>query len=285
MNNNAQKEPSIIFFGTYLLKKGFINSAQLGQALNVMAEVNIRIGELAVSKGYLEVSTAEVVNQMQRKLDVPWGELAMSLGHITEEQLQALLIEQKKLNIHIGDACIRLGFITESQRNDLLQCYLNEQETIQASNQLSSSFYGADIINYLIDYLPRLALRIIGRPVKVGIRQEWIRQKEFKEFEVQATVSFRKVIRLDIAIVATSSFGKSLAMGLMALEEDEVETELLGDSMGEFLNMLVGNTLTYFDLKESFTPNFKYLPEAGMSFELEIGVGEGRLIINNAITD
>lgn len=116
------------FFGTFLLSHNAITKDQLITALNKKTSEHIRIGSLAILKGYMTASEVDHVIILQTHEDKLFGELAVSRGYLTEPQLHELLQMQYPDFLLLGQTLVDDGCLSNIELENLIAQYESENE-------------------------------------------------------------------------------------------------------------------------------------------------------------
>lgn len=82
------------FFGSYLLRRDAITPEQLTHAISQLSAAHIKLGTLAMHKGYMVASEVDEVCFLQTREDRRFGEIAIERGYLTEDQVRELLKTQ-----------------------------------------------------------------------------------------------------------------------------------------------------------------------------------------------
>ncbi|MBD8914845.1 MAG: chemotaxis protein CheX [Pseudobutyrivibrio sp.] len=116
------------FFGSYLLRRGAITPEQLTHAISQSSAAHIKLGTLAIHKGYMVASEVEEVCYLQTREDRRFGEIAIDRGYLTEEQVRDLLKTQTPNFLLFGQCLVDDGAITYSELQTLILDYEAENE-------------------------------------------------------------------------------------------------------------------------------------------------------------
>jgi len=270
------------FFGQFLIEEEYITSSQLRQALDLMDDTHVKVGELAQEMGYLNHLQIDNLHREQRYLDAPFGMLAVKRGYLTEAQLTTLLDEQDKRRLRIGDALVELGFVEPSSIEDYFGKFQDEQSQFGRAIALPDSLKNIRLAEYLLGFFPKIALRIGGIRLKVV---EGCIAADRHMGPHTASVSIAGEGGLNLMISVDNEFAIQLMNGLLGCElADEDEAPPLNDVLGEFLSIVAGNSLRALQ-EEGVTgrlgpPNYGgSTPEGGFAFALVSTVGEATLIL------
>ena len=84
------------FFGTFLLSHNVVTKDQLLSALGKKSSQHMKLGTLAIMKGYMTANEVDNVIISQTHNDCRFGDLAVREGYLTQEQVD-------ELESHIND--------------------------------------------------------------------------------------------------------------------------------------------------------------------------------------
>ena len=116
------------FFGSYLLRRQAITPEQLTHAISQLSDSHIKLGTLAIHKGYMVASEVDEVCFMQTREDRRFGEIAIQRGYLTEEQVRELLKSQMPDFLLFGQCLVDDGAITYEELQNLILDYETENE-------------------------------------------------------------------------------------------------------------------------------------------------------------
>lgn len=111
------------FFGSYLLNKKIITTEDLRIAITNMSHSHIKLGTLAMYKGYMTSEQVDECCYIQRREDKHFGEIALERNFISCDDLNALLSSQVPDYLRLGQALVDANIITNTQLNELLESY------------------------------------------------------------------------------------------------------------------------------------------------------------------
>ena len=83
------------FFGTFLLSHNAVTKDQLLNALSKKSSQHMKLGTLAIMKGYMTASEVDNVIISQTHNDCRFGDLAVREGYLTQEQVDAIQMWRK----------------------------------------------------------------------------------------------------------------------------------------------------------------------------------------------
>lgn len=111
-------------FGKYLVERGLLREADLGEALGRQATLRVSIGRLAYQMKLMSLDQVMKVLEVQRKNPKPFGAIAVELGFLTPEQLEGVLEAQRETRVPLGQVIASLGFVTPEKLDEELRLYL-----------------------------------------------------------------------------------------------------------------------------------------------------------------
>jgi len=107
----------MIFFGYYLVERGFVTTAQVLEALDMQHSKKIPIGKLArMTDRLTDEQVFAVLNQQKNEQEEgkehrPFGQIAQEMGLLNEQDIIALLEEQAVRRRHLGEILVEMGAI------------------------------------------------------------------------------------------------------------------------------------------------------------------------------
>jgi hypothetical protein len=120
------------FFGSYLLSKNAVSPEQLTAAITKLADTHIKLGTLAMHKGYMTASEVDEVCFLQTREDKRFGEIALERNYLFEDQLEDLLKSQNPDYLLLGQTLVDSGVISNQELEALMVGY-------QADNELEGA--------------------------------------------------------------------------------------------------------------------------------------------------
>jgi hypothetical protein len=269
------------FFGQYLIERGEVNAEQVRAALGLMDAENRSIGELAVEGRIISKADADKVNAEQRHCDMPFGELAAEMGLLSEEQIDNLVQLQWRTRLRIGQALVRLKHLNNARLEELLISYEEEQAPHRIENlALPAGLENNALAPFVLDLFPNLLMRVARIATRVG-SGELI--AEPPKFPVEIAVSVSGESGLLVGLMGDEEFSRQLAAKTSGLDPERLDTEMLFDGVGEFLNVLAGNAMALAErngiVMELEPPKTEIDFESGFLFELAVNVGNAALLL------
>jgi hypothetical protein len=269
------------FFGQYLIERGEVTAEQVRAALNLMDAENQSIGQLAVEGQFISEADADKVNAEQRHRDLPFGELAAEMGLLNEEQIDDLVQLQWRIRLRIGEALVRLKHLGKVRLEELLISYEEEQAPHRIENlALPMGLESNALAPYVLDLFTNLLMRVARIATRVGSGEPIV---EPPAFPIQISVSVNGESGLMICLMGDEEFSRQVAAKASGLDAECLDTEMLFDGVGEFLNVLAGNAMALAERNgitmELQPPQTEINFESGYLFELAVNIGNAALFL------
>lgn len=153
------------FFGSYLLSRNAVTADQLTQAISKLADTHIKLGTLAMHKGYMTASEVDEVCFLQTREDKRFGEIALEHSYLFEDQLEDLLLSQNPDYLLLGQTLVDMGYLTYSDLeglmidyqsdNDLDEEMINKADASHSIKLIENFFTGSNALpsEYALSYL------------------------------------------------------------------------------------------------------------------------------------
>ena len=116
------------FFGTFLLSHNVVTKDQLLSALGKKSSQHMKLGTLAIMKGYMTANEVDNVIISQTHNDCRFGDLAVREGYLTQEQVDELVKTQYPDFLLLGQTLVEEGYINNAQLETLITDYESENE-------------------------------------------------------------------------------------------------------------------------------------------------------------
>lgn len=126
------------FFGSYLLNKKAVTPEQLNKAIEEMSSSHIKLGTLAMYKGYMTSEEVDECCYIQRRENKHFGEIALERSYLFEDQLEELLHAQTPNYLHLGQTLVDSGVLSNSTLQDLMIGY--NQENIYDNQETDEEY-------------------------------------------------------------------------------------------------------------------------------------------------
>jgi hypothetical protein len=269
------------FFGQYMIERGEVKAEQVRAALELMDAENRSIGELAVEGRLISTADADKVNAEQRHRDMPFGELAAEMGLLSEEQIDNLVQLQWRTRLRVGQALVRLGHLGNVRLEELLISYEEEQAPHRIENlALPAGLDSNALAPLVLDLFPNLLMRVARIATRMGSGEPIA---EPPSFPIVIAVSVSGESGLLVCLAGDEEFSRQLAAKTSGLDPECLDTEMLFDGVGEFLNVLAGNAMAIAERNgialELEPPQTEIDFESGFLFELAVNVGNAALFL------
>lgn len=236
---------AVKFFGQFLIEQGEINADQLRGALDFMEAENLSLGLFAVEKGLLKPMDVHRIQLEQRQKDASFEEIVIELGLIARDKLEALVRDHEARRVRVGDALVRKGHLAAERLAGLLDRFNADQEKYATREvELPSDLRAPRLTSVLVELLPKLTARIAEIQIKVG-EAEQSNGQSLPDYSAAVVIHADKGI--EILLTGDEEFAKRLTAGMLGAPIEEVNSFLLDDGLGEFLNVLVGNAVAIFE--------------------------------------
>lgn len=126
--------------GAVLQQAGLVSANEVKKALHEQEQsnINIRIGAILASQGYIDSKTADFfaerwIHVVAEKNKQPIGQYLKQAALLNESQVQEILAEQQRSNQKFGEVAIAKGWIKEATINFFLR-YLIPEKLSQIEN-------------------------------------------------------------------------------------------------------------------------------------------------------
>ena len=116
------------FFGSYLLNNDAVSPEQLTTAIARLSDTHIKLGTLAMHKGYMTASEVDEVCFLQTREDKRFGEIALERNYLFEDQLEDLLKSQNPDYLLLGQTLVDMGALSNTELESLMVGYQGENE-------------------------------------------------------------------------------------------------------------------------------------------------------------
>lgn len=136
------------FFGSFLLSKNAVSPEQLTEAISRMSDTHIKLGTLAMHKGYMTASEVDEVCFLQTREDKRFGEIALERNYLFEDQLDDLLKSQNPDYLLLGQCLVDMGALTNKDLEGLMVEYQDENDLEDISAASESPDKTARIIEH-----------------------------------------------------------------------------------------------------------------------------------------
>jgi hypothetical protein len=155
------------FLGRYLVEKGAVTEAQLGEALSEQRRLNRRMGESAVKLGFLTPDQVAGILAEQEALGLPFGETAIRSGLMNRSQVEELQTRHDTHKAHLGRVMLSMGHLSQHEFERLMPAFLAEDEARREDlHFLMGGYADSGVLFAMTVSLDRAARRFLDLPVK-----------------------------------------------------------------------------------------------------------------------
>ncbi|MEE9386071.1 MAG: hypothetical protein V3V08_21885 [Nannocystaceae bacterium] len=190
-----------------------------------------------VRAGCIEPADAEAVNRLQRELDAQWGELAVAYNYIRSEQLDNLISQQRRHNMSVGEALMLLGALTRPDRDRLYAAYENEERRRMDHERPPAPYCDSETVSYLLEYLPRLILRVGHFQVDLGSHSIWPARCELA---LTTSLEINNLDWCQVGIATDRGFAEKLVRTMSGTRAEALDDGGLTEGLGDLLVLLAG---------------------------------------------
>lgn len=138
------------FFGNYLLNRNAVTPEQLAKAIANSSNTHIKLGTLAMHKGFMTAAEVDEVCFLQTREDKRFGEIAIERNYLFEDQLEDLLKSQNPDFLLLGQNLVDTGALSNGELEELIIAYQNDYEIITPTDRAGTEDTQALIENFLI---------------------------------------------------------------------------------------------------------------------------------------
>lgn len=271
------------FFGQFLIDSGEVDASHVREALHLMDAENLPLGQIAIAAGFMQELQVARVNGEQRNCDLSFGDLAVEMNLLAPEQLVSILQSQSTRRLPIGQALVRLGHVANDRLGLLLDAYKADQAQYDvAAIDLPDGLASHRVSRYVIELFPRFMLRVARMQAKVGELRPFDEPPEFSEIRV--SVPIKGARGLEVALVCDLAFGEAVAQAASGLDPCDLDSEMVADGVGEFLNVLCGNAGSAVAKEghpiELGPPDYEAELCDGWTVDLAVGIGRAALVLS-----
>lgn len=228
------------FFGQYLLEKELIGKDQLVEAIKYQQSKVLKLGEIALSRGYLTEKEVAKIHNEQKRTDMMFGELAVNMKLLDEGQLKEIITIQKNSHIYLGEAIVALGHMTQDKLDKHLASFKEEQKLVPPIEvMIAEDIENKEMVTIAVDITCKMLRRVGDMLSKMGrLRYE---DAAVKNLGVAARIDLKG--DLPFAFILNSSWNVAHQVARKTFKNEELpfDTELIADTMGEFVNIICGN--------------------------------------------
>jgi CheY-specific phosphatase CheX/3-deoxy-D-manno-octulosonate 8-phosphate phosphatase KdsC-like HAD superfamily phosphatase len=231
---------AIKFFGQFLIDQGAITHSVLLKALNLQEKTNRKLGDIVFDMKLMSRVDIARVQQAQRHEDVMFGDKAVEMGFLTPQQLEQALALQRDNHLYIGEALVKLGALSHSELNDYLKKFHQEQKPFLVEKvSIPAAVAHQPVWEIVADLTYKMLSRIAGlsfRPGACEVIERLPQRTMIAEMGFSGSASARYLLSV------SPRTRKIFARAILPNTDLETEsTEILDDSVMEFINIICGN--------------------------------------------
>jgi CheY-specific phosphatase CheX len=233
----------IQFFGEFLIDRWVVTRGQLIEALELQEYRNLKLGALAVRKGYLTEDQASQINELQKSQDMRFGDLVVARGLMTEAQVQELLAIQKNNYLYLGEALIELGYLTEDILERELAIFKEEQAPYRLDEvSVPAGTKSAETVRASVDLTRKMFVRVVGLMVKVGEGRQDDGSKPLEsEYHLSVAIPFFGSQKASYILSVSSEVAVMIASRILKEDATRESEDIVEDAVREFCNIVCGN--------------------------------------------
>lgn len=128
------------FFGSYLLNNKAVSNEDLLEAISRLKKARIKLGTLAMHRGFMTAKEIDEVCMMQSREDKRFGEIAIARDYLTDSQVEELLKAQNPDYLLLGQILVDMNVLTNAQLEELFLKYQNETEIYDIDMESQANF-------------------------------------------------------------------------------------------------------------------------------------------------
>ncbi|MBI5483191.1 MAG: chemotaxis protein CheX [Deltaproteobacteria bacterium] len=231
---------AIKFFGQFLVERNIVTRDALLKAIEMQERTNLKLGEMAVSVGYITQSDIELAHNAQMSKDMKLGDLLVEMGLLTLNQLNDVITRQKNTHLYIGEALVQVGALTTEGLQQYLQEFKADQsQYVSEGIELPGGIANSRIWEMAADLTYKMITRVLDLQFRPG------------KGELVTTIDSNFMLAaMDLAgdmdarylISVSEGLQKSIAKAILREESvDSEPAEVLEDTVMEFVNVVCGN--------------------------------------------
>jgi len=245
------------FFGQFLIERERITREQLLAAVELWQSMNVKIGTLAIIRGYMTEDEIERVKQIMRTVDKRFGEIAVDEGFLTQTQVDKLLKQQQKGRVLLGEALVQKGFLTEEVLSEELEVFEETQEkTPNTIEEVYSGKPNAPILVVFADMVTKMFIRIANEIVKIDYCHH--DASAARPYDFTISQPYDGTFQGKFCLSLTSDILVRIARKMYYAEAFVVD-EIARDAVAEFVSLIGGNVCA--KLREMGMPSEIFPPE------------------------
>lgn len=231
---------AVKFFGQFLIEQGAISHSELLKAIDMQERTNRKLGEVVHDMGLMSRLDIAKVHQAQRSEDIRFGDKAIEMGFLTEEQLERALIWQRNNHLYIGEALIKIGALERHDLERYLELFKKDQQPYLVEKiEIPAEVANRPIWEMVADLTNKMLTRVAGMSFRPGSCQVI---DNLPARTLVAEIGFSGSVSARYLLSVSPNSRKLVARAILQEEDvDNEPTEVLDDSVMEFINIVCGN--------------------------------------------
>ena len=161
------------FLANFLLKEKYINKRELIECLKKMKNSRVKLGVLAIDRGYLTAAQVEEIHAKQIVVDRRIGDIAVDFGYLTPAQVEELLTSQPSRYLSLCQSLVDKEYMNNSVLEEALGRFKAEYRLTEADindpsddkiDAVIQSFYkldGKKSSEYMVAYIRLLMNNLV----------------------------------------------------------------------------------------------------------------------------
>ena len=231
---------AVKFFGQFLVEKNIVTRDALLRAIDLQDQNNLKLGEMAVSMGYLTAADIQRAHNAQMSKDMKLGDLLVEMNILTISQLNDVITRQKNTHLYIGEALVQVGALTsDNLQQHLIDFRADQSPYVSEGIELPCSIANSNIWEMTADLTYKMITRVLDLQFRPGkCEQLTIINTNF----MMAAMDFSGDVEARYLISVSEMLQKKIARAILREESVECEPpEVLEDTVMEFVNVVCGN--------------------------------------------
>jgi len=235
---------AVKFFGQFLVEQDAVTGEALLHAIELQERTNLKLGEMAVTLGFITQQDIEAAHAAQLSKDMKLGDLLVDLGFLTLSQLEEVIARQKATHLYIGEALVKVGALTPEKLDYYLELFKQDQAPYAANRveiPVWLSAQHADCWEMMVDLTYKMITRVIGVQFRPG---KFVETKQIATNHMIAAMDLDGDLTARYLLSVSAGIQKAIARAI--LKENDVEgesEEILEDTVMEFVNIVCGNVV------------------------------------------
>ena len=254
---------AVKYFGQFLLDRGLVSREDLLKAIALQEQQNLRLGELSVAAGYL--------TGLQSESGLQLSELATAIEYIVRADIKRALEKRFPTRMNMEDLLIELGLMAQNQLNNVVARNRHNHPDLGEALAQVGAIEAGELARCREEFdsdQARYTTERVELPSGIANRSTWemaaglTRQMIFEVFNLPFSPCKCKTISaadtnfmmaamdmsgdLEARYIISVSEKLQKVVARAILEEESVDgetSELLEDTVMEFLNVVCGNVV------------------------------------------